>query len=84
MRSYPIWNKIEACIYKSDKSFGAKDTSSNTILVGTSASNSHQLAKVVTTRREEGDNVIFKLSVDGNVIKTLTMNKKTQEISRNE
>ena len=26
MKSYPIWNNIKACIYKSDKSYGVKET----------------------------------------------------------
>lgn len=83
MRSYPIWTKVEACIYKSDKSFGAKDTSIQTILVGTSARNSHELAEIKTTRREIGDEVVFKFSVDGEVLKELRFDKKTKEIIRN-
>ena len=51
MTSYPIWNKVEACIYKSDKSYGAKDTSHSTVLVGSSVKNSHQLVDVTTTKR---------------------------------
>ena len=81
-RSYPIWNKIEACIYKSDKSFGARDTSKNEIYVGTSAKNSHLLAEVITTRREEGDNIVFRLGVDGKVVKKIVMNKKTNANSK--
>ena len=41
MASYPIWNKIEACIYKGGKSYGVKNDGQNEILIGTSASNSH-------------------------------------------
>ena len=29
MQSYPIWNKIEACIYKGDKSYGVKNDGQN-------------------------------------------------------
>ncbi len=83
MRSYPIWNKVEACIYKSDKSYGAKDTSKNTIYVGTSANNSHELATVTTTRRVVGDTTVFRLGVDGKVIKKIVMCNKTKEILEN-
>lgn len=47
----PIWNEVEACIYKSSKSYGAKNTSSVTVSVGSSSKNSHELVKHVTTRR---------------------------------
>ena len=62
-RSYPIWNEVSACIYKSGKSYGARDTSETTIKIGTSASNSHILAQHVTTRREEGEYTIFRFGV---------------------
>jgi|5B_taG_2_1085324.scaffolds.fasta_scaffold00823_8 hypothetical protein len=79
-RQYPIWIDVEACIYQSKKSYGAKDTNTQRIYVGTSSKNSHLLAEVITTRREEGDNVVFKLSVDRKVIKKITMDKKTKTI----
>lgn len=83
MKSYPIWTKVESCIYKSDKSFGAKDTSIQTILVGTSARNSHELAEIKTTRREIGNEIIFKFSVDGEILKELKLDKKTKKIIKN-
>lgn len=75
-QSYPIWHSVEACIYKSDKSYGAKDTSADTILVGSSAKNSTEFARVVTTRRFEnheglGDVVVFRISIDGVIIKEM-------------
>jgi len=79
-RSYPIWTKVEACIYKSDKSFGAKDTSTQTIMVGTSAKNSHEIAQICTTRREVDNQIIFKFSLDGEILKELKFNKKTKEL----
>jgi hypothetical protein len=81
MRSWLIWIKLEACTYKSSKSYGARDTNAQTINVRTSASNSHELVKICTTRREEGDKIVFRFGVDGEVIKTQRMNKKTQEVS---
>jgi len=57
MRQYPIWNIITACIYKSGKSYGVKDTGEVEVRVGTSSSNSHTFLKHITTHRqlENGD-----------------------------
>ena len=57
--SYPIWNDVKACIYKSSKSYGAKDTSEVNVRVGTSASNSEHLVSHYTTRREQGAYTVF-------------------------
>jgi hypothetical protein len=83
MKHYPIWIDVNACIYKSSKSYGAKDTNEQTIYVGTSRSNSHELVRIVTTKREKGNYIVFKFSVDDNVIKTKYMDKKTKEIVAN-
>jgi hypothetical protein len=52
MRQYPIWNIITACIYKSGKSYGVKDTGEVEVRVGTSSSNSHTFLKHTTTHRQ--------------------------------
>lgn len=75
-RSYPIWNKVIACKYNSDKSYGINDTGEVEIFVGSSASNSHLLVNHVTTRRFEnhpkyGSVCIFKYSVDGVILKEM-------------
>lgn len=62
--SYPIWNDVTACIYKSSKSYGAKDTSEASVKVGTSANNSKLLVRHCTTRRKKGDYVVFTFYVD--------------------
>lgn len=83
--SYPIWNDIAACIYSSSKSFGAKDTSSTTVRVGTSATNSEVLVRHVTTRRLEGEYTVFRFGVDLcdgaglHVLKTMWMHTKSHE-----
>lgn len=79
-RSYPIWTKVQACIYKSDKSFGAKDTSHQEIFVGTSAKNSHKIAEICTTKREVDNKIIFKFSVNDEIIKEIKFDKKTKKI----
>ena len=51
MASYPIWNRITACIYKGGKSYGVRETGEVEILVGTSAANSHLFVKHCVTHR---------------------------------
>jgi hypothetical protein len=77
-RSYPIWNKIQACIYQSDKSFGARDESTTTVLVGSSASNSHELVNHRTIRRENDKEVVFKFYVDDIKIKEMIFEKDSK------
>jgi len=75
--AYPIWNKVEACIYNSDKSYGAKETSKVNILVGSSKSNSYELAEAITTKRRYFDEDAneyrwkFRHSVDGVILKEI-------------
>ena len=83
-RQYPIWNAVNACIYQSDKSYGARDTSTTTVFVGTSASNSEFMVEHVTTRRIEGAYTVFRFgvrTVQGGplvVLKTKWMHTKNQ------
>lgn len=77
MNQYPIYNKVEACIYKSDKSYGAKNTSHSTVFVGSSSKNSHQFVDVTTTKRfkhsEKYNAVVcsFRYYIDGICIKEM-------------
>ena len=75
-RSYPIWNNIEACIYQSSKSYGARNTSSVDVFVGTSAKNSHLFVSHSVTRREVGDYTEFRFYVDGEVIRRAWLKDK--------
>jgi hypothetical protein len=68
-RSYPIWNKVRACIYQSDKSWGAKNDSNLEILVGTSSKNSHLFVEIRTLRVETDEHIIFKFYVDNVKVK---------------
>ena len=87
MRQYPIWHAITACNYKSSKSYGSLNTAETVVNIGSSRSNSHELVKHVTTRREEGDYIVFRFGVDlldGNglqVLKTTYMHAKTKEVT---
>ena len=68
-RNYPIWHEVSACHYDSSKSYGGQSNSADTIYVGSSKKNSHKLGRILVTKREQIDQIIFKLSVDGIVLK---------------
>jgi len=76
MRSWPIWNQITACVYKSDKSYGVKATGEVTVKVGTSASNSHIFLRHATTHRmlDNGDRE-YRFYLDGKVIRRAVLKK---------
>ena len=40
-KSYPIWNIVTACIYKSAKSYGVRERGEVEVRIGTSGSNSY-------------------------------------------
>jgi hypothetical protein len=71
--SYPIWHEVQACHYKSSKSYGGKINNTETIYVGTSANNSHKHCSIATTRRrildpKYGECDSFQTKVDGIVL----------------
>tara|TARA_R110000824_G_scaffold139019_2_gene303944 strand:- start:391 stop:657 length:267 start_codon:yes stop_codon:yes gene_type:complete len=66
MRSYPIWNKVQACIYKSSKDWGAIKASQVDIKVGSSGSNSHDFVTIKTTHKKHKDGSReFRFYLDG-------------------
>ena len=81
MRQYPIWNIITACIYKSGKSYGVKDTGEVEVRVGTSSSNSHLFLKHTTTHRqlENGDRE-YRFYIDGKCIRRAILKKGSSEL----
>ena len=50
-KMYPIWNDVQACIYKSSKSYGVRNEGIVNIKVGSSAVWSFDFVKHRTTRR---------------------------------
>lgn len=68
-RQYPIWNKVRACIYQSNKSYGAKDDSNVEIFVGSSSGNSHLFVETRVVRVETDEKIIFKFYVDNIKVK---------------
>ena len=85
MRSYPIWHDVSACHYKTNKSYGGKTDSEETIYVGTSGKNSHLHCKILTTKRKifdpkYGECDIFKTSIDGIVVKETLISIKLKKV----
>lgn len=56
--SYPMWIEVQACIYKSDKSYGAMDTNHEIVHVGTSAKNSMEFIRRGVRRKALEDGTI--------------------------
>ena len=77
MRSYPIWNRINSCAYKnSNKSYGVKEHSETSVVVGTSASNSHPfLTHKVTHRLHADGSRTYRFYVDNKLIKEAVLTK---------
>ena len=80
-RSYPIWNKVQACIYKASRSWGARADCVVDVLVGTSASNSHKFLTHTTTHRvlANGDKS-FRFYVDKVCVRQATLAKGSKEL----
>lgn len=51
-RAYSIWNDVEACIYNSSKSWGAKDTCNVNVNVGSSSKYSNHFVTHTTTKKK--------------------------------
>jgi len=75
-KSYPIWIDVSGDNYKQSKSFGTRDGVSMDIKVGSSKTNSHELARVsIHWREDDAGNRTFALAVDGLVLRSGVMTK---------
>ena len=75
-KSYPIWINVSGHNYKKDKSFGTRDYVAMDIKVGSSKTNSHDLARVsVHWREADAGNRTFALAVDGLAVRSGVMTK---------
>ena len=73
-KSYPIWINVSGHNYKTDKSFGSRDSVAMDIKVGSSKTNSHELARVsIHWREDAAGNRTFALAVDGLVLRSAVM-----------
>ena len=84
--SYPIWVDVQACLYKSSKSYGARDTNFESIKVGTSPRYSHDFytratnRKVLSEYREFTDVIVFRGYHNGICVEELVLSQKTREV----
>ena len=77
--SYPIWNNVEACIYGSSKSWGAKDTCNVNVNVGSRAKYSNHFVNHTTTKRVIGKDLLeFRFYVDKRIIKRALVDRKNK------
>ena len=82
-KSYPIWINVSGDNYKKDKSFGTRDSVSMDIKVGSSKTNSHDLARVsIHWREDEAGNRTFALALDGMVMRSAVMTKDKKFFNR--
>ena len=77
MQQYPIWIDVSGDNYKNSKSFGSRDHVTMDICVGSSKTNSHDLARVSIHMREDAaGNRTFALALDGLVVRSAVMTKE--------
>ena len=78
-KSYPIWINVSGDNYKKAKSFGTRDYVAMDIKVGSSKTNSHNLARVsVHWSEDDAGNRTFALALHGLVMRSgvMTADKK--------
>ena len=81
-RSYSIWNDVEACIYNSSKSWGAKDTCNVNVNVGSSSKYSNHFVSHTTTKREIKKNLFeFRFYVNKQIIKRALFDNLTKSFN---
>ena len=81
-KSYPIWNQVQACIYKSDKSYGVRNEGVVNVKVGTSSTYSYDFVKHVTTVKDiDKHTKEYRFYVDNHLIKQAFFNTKTKEFT---
>lgn len=77
-RSYPIWNKITSCAYKSsNKSYGVREHNEIDMLVGYGSNHSKSMCIIKQTQKDLGVWRSYRLYVDGKLIKQMYFNKET-------
>jgi len=84
--SYPIWIDVEACIYKSNKSYGARNTNKEKVYVGTSSRYSNLFYVRRTTKRELDeyrgftDVLVFRAYHNNYFVEEMVISRKTREV----
>lgn len=81
MSSWPIWNDVTDCAYKSPKSYGVKETGGVIVKVGTSASNSHMFVNHTTTHRQlEDGSREYRFYLDGECVRRAVLAPKATKL----
>ena len=81
-QSYPIWNDIEACIYKGSKSYGVRQTGKVSVYVGTSATNSHLFVNHRVTHRVDDKGLhTYRFYLNDKCVAKAEYNSKTEDYS---
>ena len=82
-QSYPIWIDVSGDNYKTSKSFGTRDYVAMDIRVGSSKTNSHDLARVsVHWSEDDAGNRTFALALDGLAVRSAVMTKDKKFFDR--
>ena len=80
-RQYPIWNKVQACIYKGNKSYGVIERGEVDIFVGSSSSNSHFfLSHCITHKKHDNGDRTYYFKINNEVIKKAILKKNSNEL----
>ena len=83
-KMYPIWNDVQACTYKSSKSYGVRKDGVVNVKVGTSSTYSYDFVQHRTSIREIDKHTLeYRFFVNGKLIKRSQFNKKTKIYSDN-
>jgi len=81
-RAYSIWNDVEACIYNSSKSWGAKDTCNVNVNVGSSSKYSNHFVSHTTTKKEIRKNLFeFRFYVNKQIIQRALFDNLTKSFN---
>ena len=82
MKNYPIWNKITACIYKANRSYGVRETGDVSVVVGTGKSDSHAFVDHSTTfRQHDNGDREYRFYVDGKCIRSALLQEGASELT---
>ena len=86
MASYNMWIDVEACIYKSSKSYGARNINKEKVYVGTSSKHSNLFYVRRTTKRELDeyrgftDVLVFRAYHNNYFVEEMVISRKTREV----
>lgn len=78
--SYPIWVEVQACIYQSSRSYGARDINYEKVCVGTSSKYSNEFVTRAVKKKDLGDKLRFRAYHNGLFVSEMIIDKNTKEV----